>query len=134
MLLAVLALGLTGTAIELLLLEHDENVLQLLPLVLIVIGLVVIGAHALRKSALTIRLMRITMGMFVALGALGIALHYDGNVEFQKEIDPSLAGVTLFLKAIRSKAPPALAPGTFVQFGLLGLVATLQVRDRSDKS
>jgi hypothetical protein len=134
MLLAILAFGLTGTAIELVLLEHDESLLQLLPLVLIAMGLAVIVWHALGKSPLTIRLMRITMAALVAAGVLGIVLHYEGNVEFQKELDPSIAGLALFTKAIRSKTPPALAPGTFVQLGLLGLVVTFQVRDRRDKT
>jgi hypothetical protein len=134
LLLAVLALGLAGTAIELVLLEHDESLLQLLPLVLIAIGLAVIACHVFMKSRLTVHLMRITMAAFVAAGVLGMVLHYQGNVEFQKELDPSLAGLSLFLKAIRSKAPPALAPGMLVQLGLLGLVVTSQGRDRRDKT
>jgi len=51
-------------------------------------------------------------------------VHYRGSVEFQKELDPSTAGFALFSKVMQSKAPPMLAPGTFVYFGLLGLVST----------
>ncbi len=56
------------------------------------------------------------------MGLLGVVLHVRGNAEFQREMDPSLAGPTLWWKTLRAKAPPALAPGVLVQLGLLGLV------------
>ena len=64
--------------------------------------------------------MRILMVLFVAAGFLGMAMHYNGNREFQQEMDPSLAGWPLFVKIITSKAPPALAPAAMIQMGLLG--------------
>jgi hypothetical protein len=48
-------------------------------------------------------------------------LHYRANVAFQREVDPSIAGQALFLKAITAKTPPALAPGSMSQLGLIGL-------------
>jgi len=132
MLLAILVCGSAGTALELLLLEHDETLTQLVPLVLIAIGMVVIIWHAMAESSTSLRLMRVTMTAFIAAGVLGVVLHYQGSVEFQKELDPSIEGFALFMKAIHSKAPPALAPGTMVQLGLLGLVCTYTVRDRRE--
>jgi hypothetical protein len=128
MVLAILIVGLAGTAVELLLLGHDESLTQLVPLILIGIGVVVIIWHLVADSSMSLRLMRITMTAFVGAGVLGIVLHYQGSVEFQKELDPSITGFELFKKAMQSKAPPALAPGTLVQLGLLGLVCTYAVK------
>jgi hypothetical protein len=62
------------------------------------------------------------MALCVASGLLGMVLHYRANVEFQREIDPSLAGTRLFWKVVRAKAPPSLAPGVMAELGLLGLL------------
>jgi len=42
------------------------------------------------------------------------------------ESNPSLRGWSLFREAIRSKAPPLLAPGVMIELGLLGLIFTYQ--------
>ena len=124
MLLAILFFGLIGTEVELLFLGHDEEALQFVPLVLIALGLVVISWHAMADNPSSLRLMRFMMFTLIAGGLLGIALHYRGSVEFQKEVEPSIHGFALFMKVMRSKAPPALAPAILTQLGLLGLVCT----------
>ena len=48
--LGILIFGVMGTAAELLLLSHDEGALQLIPLVLIAVGLLVIFWHLLFVS------------------------------------------------------------------------------------
>jgi hypothetical protein len=48
-------------------------------------------------------------------------LHVKGNYEMEREFDPSLLGLDLWLEVFRGEAP-TLAPGTLVQFGLLGLL------------
>jgi hypothetical protein len=134
MLLAILVLGFIGTAVELLFLGHDESVTQVIPLVLIAAGLVVILWDVLAGSTLSLQLMRVTMVAIVASGVLGVALHYQGSVEFQKELDPTIQGFALFMKAMQAQAPPALAPGTLAQLGLLGLVCTYHARDKGKKA
>jgi len=124
MMLAVLVLGLIGTAIELLSLGHNEEFLQLVPLILIGAGLIAVGWHVLSSTSSSLRAMRIVMAAFTAAGALGVALHYKVSVEFQKEVDPNTHGFELFMKVMQSKAPPALAPGLMTQLGLLGLAYT----------
>ena len=57
-------------------------------------------------------------------GGLGVVLHYNGGLEFQADMDPTLSRWHLFWKVVRMQAPPALAPGILVQLGLLGLIAT----------
>jgi len=52
-----------------------------------------------------------------------VLLHYRGNVEFERERDPSLSGLALVWEALRG-ATPSLAPGAMAQLGLLGLAIT----------
>ena len=119
-LLALLGLGIAGTLAELLLIAHYEDVKQWIPLALMAPTLVVLGWEAARPNGRATRALQVAMALFVVIGAIGMALHYHGAKEFQIEVDPSLAGLNLFWKVMRAKAPPALAPGTMVGLGLLG--------------
>ena len=117
----ILAFGLVGTEVELLLLEHFEDEWQFVPLVLIALALIVLVWHGLSGSHASVLALRMTMGLFVVAGPVGVALHYHGAEEFQLEIDATQHGWPLWLKALRAQAPPVLAPGLMMQFGLLGL-------------
>jgi len=123
-LLALVVFGMVGTAADLLLLGHYEDALQLPPLALIVVGLAVAIWAWMSRSAGAVMAMRVTMVLFLVTGAAGVVLHYEGNSEFQREMDPSIDGWPLAVKAIRAKAPPALAPAAMIQIGLLGLLYT----------
>ena len=71
--------------------------------------------------------------LVMVAGAIGITLHYQGNVEFQLEVHPELSGWALFANVLHAKAPPALAPGVMAQLGFLGLIYTVKhpaLRDR----
>src|SRR5262245_40845402 len=124
LLLAILVFGIAGIGIELFLLAHYADALQLVPLVLIVAALLVIIVHARTGSARSVWLLRAVMGLFIVAGVVGIVLHYRGNLEFQLEIDATQSPWELFKKVVRSQSPPALAPGVMAQFGLLGLLYT----------
>jgi hypothetical protein len=121
MLLVVLVLGLVGLGTELLFLAHDESAAQLIAPGLVGVGLVTIAWHCLHGGRASVRALQVTMALFVLAGVLGIGFHYAANVEFQREIDPSIGGMALFWKAMAAKTPPALAPGSMTQLGLLGL-------------
>ena len=120
-LLAILLIGLAGTATELLLLKHDEEPAQLIPLVLIGIAFVALAWHAIDERRTSLRLVQTTMVLFVVAGMLGTYLHYRANVAFQLEVDPAVSGRALLVKALTAKTPPALAPGSMSQLGLIGL-------------
>jgi len=121
LLLLVLVLGMSGTAAELLLIAHYEDRWQLVPFVAIAAGLLALGWHALSATAASARALQTVMLAFIAAGGAGVALHHQGAREFALETDPSLGGSRLFWKAVRAKAPPALAPGSMVPLGLAGL-------------
>jgi hypothetical protein len=121
-LFAILLLGMLATGIELVLLNHMEDRLQWVPLVLLGLGLLAAAWHGLRTTAPSVRALRLIFCAFVAAGLAGMYFHYQGAVEFKLESNPSLQGWGLFRQAVFSKAPPLLAPGTMIQLGLLGLI------------
>ena len=120
-LLALLAFGIAGSGLELVLLEHHEDAWQFVPLGLEAAALVLIVLHVMAGGAATVRALQGLMVLFVIAGGLGVWLHYQGNLQFQLDMDPTLPAWELFSRVMRAKAPPALAPGVMAQLGLLGL-------------
>ena len=118
----VLVLGLSGTATELLLLQHYEDPWQVVPLALIPLAIVALARHRRRRDSGSLHTLQVLMVLFLAAGVLGVALHFDGASEFQREIDPAIGAWDLVKKVMRAKAPPVLAPGVMLQLGLIGLV------------
>lgn len=118
---AVLLFAFVFTGVELVLLEHYDDWRQRVPLALLAIGVFSLGVRALRPSRLTARLHAGVMASYVAAGLMGLYFHYRGNVEFELERTPELAGLALMRAALEG-ATPSLAPGVMVQFGLLGLL------------
>lgn len=121
--LGIFIFALVGTGAELLLLEHFEDYWQKVPLVVMSGGLVALGWHGFYRRAASIRLFQGMMILFLVGGVAGLILHYRGNVEFELEMHPAAAGFELVLSSLMG-ATPALAPGTMIQLGLLGLAYT----------
>ncbi len=119
--LIILVLGLLGTVTELVLLEHYEQPLQFVPLVLIVAALGVLWWEFRRRDVTSRRAMQIVMALFVLAGFGGFAAHFYGSAEYQLELNPDMSNWELLEKILRAKAPPLLAPGMMLQLGLLGL-------------
>jgi hypothetical protein len=116
----LMVIGIVGLGAELVLLEHYENVWQWVPLVALVLGLVLTLAVWMRPGPAALRAFRALMAVYVAAGALGVYLHLDGNMEFERERNAALTGLPMLWEALRG-ATPALAPGALAQLGLLGL-------------
>jgi len=119
-LLATLAVGIIGMGVELLLIGHAESVQQQIPLVLLALGAVTLGVHAAASRPVTVRALQAVMTLFVISGAVGVWLHYRGNVEFELEMYPSMGGLELVQKTLTG-ATPVLAPGSMTLLGLIGL-------------
>jgi len=125
MVLAIFLFALLGTGVELFFLDHTQGFDQLIPIVLMVMSLLVLAWHAVERKSASMYAFRITMLLMVASGILGAVLHYRVNAEFERETDPDIKGRQLFSKVLTGAAP-ALAPGTMIQLGLLGLVFTFR--------
>ena len=125
-LLAILLVGVAGISGELLLMGHYEDFYQQIPLALCALSLAALAAVLLRPGRSTVTLFRVVMACFVLSGMIGALLHFQANIEFQLEMDPSLQGANLYRKAILAKTPPALAPGAMIQLGLIGLAYTFR--------
>jgi len=119
--LVILVLGLLGTVTELVLLEHYEQPLQFVPLVLIVAAVGALWWELRRRDVASRRAIQIVMVLFVLAGFVGFAAHFYGSAEYQLELNPDMSNWELLEKILRAKAPPLLAPGMMLQLGLLGL-------------
>jgi hypothetical protein len=115
-----------GTTVELLLLHHYESVSMAVPLALNTVALAVLALSLFLGGSGPVYLLRVVMAALIAAGGIGVVLHYQGNLAFQIEMDPTQSSWTLFTKVMTAHAPPALAPGVMAQLGLLGLIYTYQ--------
>lgn len=122
LLLALFAAGAIGTLLELVLLEHVEDWQQWVPVVLLAVGAFLGAVLACRPSPAGMRFLWWLGVVFVVSGVVGVWLHLAGNLEFEQELSPDLAGWPLW-KAVLAGATPALAPGTMAWFGVLAMLA-----------
>ena len=125
LILGVFLFSILGTGTELLLLEHTEDAWMWTPLVLMGSSVVLMLVYGISKNAWVIKLFRGLMLLFLISGFLGIWFHFKGNMEFEQEMYPSMKGWELFTETMQG-ATPALAPGTMIQLGLIGLIYTLK--------
>jgi hypothetical protein len=130
-LLGTFVLGVVGTAAELLLLEHIDGWQQIIPVALLASAVVVLGVQLLRPSRTANTLFLLLMCLFLAAGPVGVALHFQGNAEFEREMYPDMSGFELMRKTMTG-ATPVLAPGTMALLGLVG-VAYLRVVERQQQ-
>lgn len=121
---AVFYFGAAGTLIELVLLEHFDETVQLVPFLATLLAAAALGWALARPRPATIRTARWTMVGLALVGLIGIVLHYRANIEFELEIDPAAGGVHLAWLALRG-ATPSLAPGMLAQLALIGFLFTL---------
>jgi hypothetical protein len=121
LLLLVLVFGVIGILAELLLLGHDEDTLQFIPLGVGVAYLLVCAWYAAARGRGAVLAVRVVSGMASVSAAVGIFLHYRANVEWELETTPTMHGMELFREAVTGSLP-LLAPGAMLQIGLLGLL------------
>lgn len=114
--------GAVGTTAELLLLEHTGDASQLIPVVLLVAAVVGLGLVSVWPTPAVVLVFHLTMAACIVSGVAGVGLHYTGNAEFEREIQPDAAGLALFREAVAG-ATPVLAPGTMALLGAVGLLA-----------
>jgi hypothetical protein len=129
LLLAIFFGGLLGIAAELVLLEHYEDIKQFIPFAVIAISAVVGAWYGRAPGAASERAFRALLWLLAASGALGLFLHYRGNVEFERERDAGLRGLRLVWEALTG-ATPALAPGAMLLMAVIGYAIIVSRRGR----
>lgn len=107
---------------------HTEDTLQLVPFAVMAAAFAAVGWRIVAPGPAAVLGVRIAMAAMMVAGVIGIALHFQANMEFQLELDKSLTGMPLIMKVLEAKAPPALAPGNLALLGCIGLAAVY--RDR----
>ncbi len=134
MLLGIVALGITGTSVELTLLGHFEEPAQSVPLIVLSGCLAVIIWHFLSPTATSVRMTRVMMMLLIVTAIAGIGYHFLGNLEFKRELYPELAGMDLFVESVTG-VTPVFAPGSMLLLGFIGLTHTFRdpclTRDRA---
>lgn len=120
-LLALLALGCSGVLVELVLLEHYEEPAQWIPMTLLLLTLVTIVWHWVEGGRKSLRMLQTLMLLLVVAGPVGVFLHVRANVAEEQEVNPGTGGLSFWWEVFRGELP-IFAPGTLVQFGLMGLL------------
>lgn len=117
----IFVLGSLGTGTELILLDHTEDFWQLSPLILVGLSLVSFSICLFADAKISWTIFRGLMVLSIASGLIGFWMHYETNVEFEKEMYPSLEGFALFFESMKG-ATPSLAPGAMIMVGFIGLL------------
>lgn len=108
-----------GVAAELLLIGHFEDWQQVIPVALLALGVATGVWYARTRNRAADGVFSVTLALMFASGLVGQVLHYRGNMEFEVERDPAIAGWALFIESMTG-ATPALAPGTMALLAVIG--------------
>jgi hypothetical protein len=119
--LSILLFG--GTVVELLLVNHKEDFVQLIPFVLCALGAIANLVVLVRPRRVTVLGLRLCMLLVMCGSLFGIYEHFSNNVAFQREIKPNAPMSEALLTAVAG-ANPLLAPGTLAVAAVLALAAT----------
>ena len=122
-LLALAASLCAGTIVELLLAEHTETPIQLIPFVLCGVALVAVLAALVRPQRATLIGLRAVMALMIAGSCLGVFEHVQGNLGFELEIHPNATAGAVWLDALKGAAP-LLAPGILALAAVIAIAAT----------
>ena len=112
-----------AAAVELVLVDHYEEWQQILPFVMIAIGLAAAGWAWAAPGPGSVRAARWAGALAAAVSGLGVYFHVEGNLGFAREVHPG-AGVAELAWDALSGGNPLLAPGMIALAGLLAAAAT----------
>ena len=115
-----------GTGLELYLLGHYEDAMQLIPLVSILLVLLTFTILLFRRSKVLMFVYQLLLVVSALSGLVGTFLHLKANVEFESEMKPTADSWTIFVESL-SGALPALAPGSMLLFALIGYLYVLLI-------
>ena len=122
-LLVFSALLLGGSLVELFLVEHTEDAVQLIPFALCGLGALSALAALFKPGRATLSALRVCMLLVVAGSLFGVYEHVSNNLAFRMEVNPNAATGELMRGALGG-ANPLLAPGILAAAAALALAAT----------
>jgi hypothetical protein len=136
-LLGMSALLFVGALVELWLINHTEDPVQLIPFALCGLGLVAVLVVMLRPHRAALLALRVCMGLVVLGSFLGVYLHLEGNLGFHRELHPNASTGNLLMGTLGG-ANPLLAPGILALTAALAVAATyyhpsLHVKERAEE-
>ena len=117
----VLLLG--GTTVELLMVNHAGDAVQLIPFVLCALGATAALVALFRPRRATLLILRACMTLTVTGSLFGVYQHFENNLAFEREINPNAPAWDALLTALGG-ANPLLAPGILAVAAILALAAT----------
>src|SRR2546423_5664420 len=112
-----------GTVVELLLVKHWGDVVQLVPFALCGLGSIAALLALLRPRRGTFLGLRVCVGLVVCGSLFGIYEHLSNNFAFQREINHNAPMAHALVSAVAG-ANPLLAPGTLAVAAVLALAAS----------
>ena len=115
-----------GTTTELYLLDHYEDVQQLIPLLCLGASLVLVIVLLVKPTAWVVRSFQVLLGLTALSGVYGAFLHLRANYEFEREMKPT-ATASEALRESLSGALPSLAPGSMIVLALIGYACLLLI-------
>lgn len=124
--LAILFMAL-GTGLELYLLDHYEDTLQLIPILSILLALLAFALLLFSRSKKTEMAYKVVLVINSLSGLVGTFLHLRANYEFESEMKPTADSWSVFVESL-SGALPALAPGNMILFALIGYIYLLLIK------
>ncbi|MDC6350450.1 hypothetical protein PP178_02725 [Zeaxanthinibacter sp. PT1] len=119
-----------GTALELVLLDHYEDLNQLIPLLCIGSSLSLVFVLLLHRSRVSVLLFKTVLVLTVFSGLYGTFLHLRANYEFEQEMQPTASAWHLFVDSL-SGALPTLAPGSMIVLALIGYVYLILLKQHT---
>lgn len=118
-----------GSLIELYLINHYEDTIQIIPIFCLGVSLGSLIILYFRVSKLTINLFKASLLVISFVGLLGVILHLNSNFQFEKEMKPSSSTMDLFIESL-SGALPALAPLNLVLLAMVGYSYVLTINQK----
>ncbi len=108
-----------GTVLELVLLDHYEGALQLLPIITINVAFICTVILFFYKKRIIFTIFKSSLVLLIGVGVYGTFLHLKENYQFEVEMKPTAKTFDLFLESL-SGALPSLAPLSLLAMALIG--------------
>ena len=110
-----------GLLLDLYLIQHYEDFLQLLPIAGIWSLLIIFAIGKSSYNDFISILMFCSIIVVAIIGLLGVFFHLKANFEFEKEIYANETTINLLINSL-SGALPVFAPGSLLILSLLGIL------------